>query len=166
MGVAFKMLAMGRLLLLCICLILVAPSQAQWKVFKASRTVTAKNKQFVCAYQLKYKGSLTVDTRKSRVTCKPDSKGKYGTVSETFVISDKNVEVTHDVKKGKDTVKEIKISQITTSAPTTTTTSPVPSPSPTGTGGGTGGTGGGTGGTGGGTGGTGGGTSGEEMSCS
>merc|ERR1712025_121886 len=161
MGVALKMLAMGRLLLLC--LILVAPSQAQWKVFKASRTVTAKNKQFVCAYQLKYKGSLTVDTRKSRVTCKPDSKGKYGTVSETFVIGDKNVEVTHDVKKGKDTVKGIKISEITTAAPVTTTASPVPSPSPTGTGSGTGG---GTGGTGGGTGGTGGSTTGEEMSCS
>merc|ERR1712025_942502 len=160
MGVALKMLAMGRLLLLC--LILVAPSQAQWKVFKASRTVTAKNKQFVCAYQLKYKGSLTVDTKKSRVTCKPDSKGKYGTVSETFVIGDKNVEVTHDVKKGKDTVKGIKISQITAAAPVTTTTaSPVPSPSPTGgTGGGTGGTGGGTGGSGGGTGGTGGATGG------
>jgi len=152
---------------------LAAPATAQWKVFTEIRTVQAKNKPFVCKYQLRYKGSLTVDGKKSKVTCKPDSKGKFGTVSETFAIRDKSIEVVHEVKKGKDTIKEIKISKLTTTpAPTTTastTASPTPAPSPTGTGSGSGevpvplpgGTGSGSGGTGG----TGG-TDGEEMSCS
>jgi len=160
---------MGRLLLLCFCLSLAAPAFAQWKTFTETRTVTAKNKPFACKYQVRYKGALTVDARKSKVTCKPDSKGKFGTVSETFVIGENSVEVVHDVKKGKDTIKNINIAKLTTPAPTTTTTtaSPIPTPSPTGTGGGNGGgTGGGTGsGTGGGTGVTTG-TGGEEMSCS
>ena len=43
------------------------------------------------------------------MTCKPDSKGKFGTVSQTFVIGRKSVEVVHDVKKGKDTIKKINI---------------------------------------------------------
>jgi len=178
------MLTMGRLLLACICLGLAAPAAAQWKVFTETRTVQAKNKSFGCKYQLRYKGSLTVDSKKSKVTCKPDSKGKFGTVSQTFDILDKSVEVVHEVKKGKDAIKEIKISKLTTPAPTTTTTpaptttapttaSPTPAPSPTGTGTGSGsgevpvplpgGTGSGSGN--GGTGGTGG-TDGEEMSCS
>jgi len=129
---------------------LAAPATAQWKVFTEIRTVQAKNKPFVCKYQLRYKGSLTVDGKKSKVTCKPDSKGKFGTVSETFAIRDKSIEVVHEVKKGKDTIKEIKISKLTTTPAPTTTASPTPAPSPTGTGG-TGGTGG---------------TDGEEMSCS
>jgi len=150
---------------------LAAPATAQWKVFTEIRTVQAKNKPFVCKYQLRYKGSLTVDGKKSKVTCKPDSKGKFGTVSETFAIRDKSIEVVHEVKKGKDTIKEIKISKLTTTPAPTTTASPTPAPSPTGTGSGSGevpvplpgGTGSGSGN--GGTGGTGG-TDGEEMSCS
>merc|ERR1712128_79576 len=144
---------MGRLLLLCFCLSLAAPAFAQWKTFTETRTVTGKNKPFACKYQVRYKGALTVDARKSKVTCKPDSKGKFGTVSETFVIGENSVEVVHDVKKGKDTIKNLNIAKLTTPAPTTitTTASPIPTPSPTGTGGGTGGT-------------TG--TGGEEMSCS
>merc|ERR1712106_547779 len=114
---------MGRLLLLCFCLSLAAPAFTQWKTFTETRTVTAKNKPFACKYQVRYKGALTVDARKSKVTCKPDS-------------------------KGKDTIKNINIAKLTTPAPTTTPTaaSPIPTPSPTGTGGGNGGgTGGGTG---------------------
>jgi len=155
------MLTMGRLLLLCLCLSLAAPALAQWKVFSESRTVKAKNKNFVCKYQVRYKGSVTVDAKRSKVTCKPDSKGKFGTVSQTFVIGRKSVEVVHDVKKGKDTIKKINIAALTTTAapttttpaPTTTTTSPMPAPSPSPTGTGTGS-------------GTGTGTGGEEMSCS
>ena len=52
-----------------------------------------------------------MDSKKSKVTCKPDSKGKFGTVSQTFDIRDKSVEVVHEVKKGKDKIKEIKISK-------------------------------------------------------
>jgi len=148
------MLTMGRSLLVCLCLGLAAPAAAQWKVLTETRTVQAKNKPFDCTYQLRYKGSLTVDNKKSKVTCKPDSKGKFGTVYETFAIRDKSVEVVHEIRKGKDKIKEIKVSKLTTtSAPTTaapTTAAPTPAPSPTGTGG-TGGTGG---------------TDGEEMSCS
>merc|ERR1719477_288694 len=118
------MLTMGRLLLACICLGLAAPATAQWKVFTETRTVQAKNKPFVCKYELMYKGSLTVDSKKSKVTCKPDSKGKFGTVSQTFDIRDKSVEVVHEIKKGKDAIKEIKISKLTTPAPTTTTPAP------------------------------------------
>merc|ERR1711970_737281 len=150
----YKMLTMGRSLFVCLCLGLAAPAAAQWKVFTETRTVQAENKNFDCTYQLRYKGSLTVDNKKSKVTCKPDSKGKFGTVSETFAIRDKSVEVVHEIRKGKDKIKEIKVSKLTTtSAPTTaapTTAAPTPAPSPTGTGG-TGGTGG---------------TDGEEMSCS
>jgi len=175
------MLTMGRSLLVCLCLGLAVPAAAQWKVFTETRTVQAKNKPFDCTYQLRYKGSLTVDNKKSKVTCKPDSKGKFGTVSETFAIRDKSVEVVHEIRKGKDKIKEIKVSKLTTtSAPTTaapTTAAPTLAPSPTGTGSGSGevpvplpgGTGSGSGGSGnGGTGGTGGtgGAGGEEMSCS
>ena len=45
-----------------------------------------------------------MDSKKSKVTCKPDSKGKFGTVSQTFDIRDKSVEVVHEVKKGKDKI--------------------------------------------------------------
>ena len=71
----------------------------------------AKKKEFTCKYSLRYKGSLTIDQRKSKVTCLPDSKGKFGTVSQTFEIKDFSVEVQHDVKKGKDTVKKISVSK-------------------------------------------------------
>jgi len=156
---------MGRFLYFCLFLSLVAPSLAQWKTFTETRTVKAKNKPFVCKYQLRYKGSITVDKKKSKVTCKPESKGNFGTVSETFVIGKNTIEVVHDIKKGKDTVKAINIAKLTTSAPTTAapTTAAPTTPAPTGTGGGNGGTGGGEGT--GGTGGTGA-TGGEEMSCS
>ena len=79
------------------------------KTFKETRSVKAKNKVFNCKYQLKYKGSLTVDARKSRVTCTPDSKGSYGTVSQTFVIGKNTAEIVHDVRKGKDKIKNINI---------------------------------------------------------
>merc|ERR1711909_259625 len=90
--------------------------------------------------------------------------------SETFAIRDKSVEVVHEIRKGKDKIKEIKVSKLTTTsapttaAPTTAAPTPAPAPSPTGTGSGSGEV---PGGTGSGSGGSGtGGTDGEEMSCS
>ena len=42
------------------------------KTFSETRTVKAKNKAFACRYQLKYKGSLTVDAKKSKVKTRKD----------------------------------------------------------------------------------------------
>merc|ERR1712236_22108 len=131
----------GRLLLVCIYLGLVAPSLAQWKVHKEVRSVKAKNKDFKCSYTLRYKGALTVDTKKSKVVCLPDSKGSFGSVTQTFVIRGYRAEILHDIRKGKDKIKKINIGKVTTTE--------APTQPPTGeTGGGSGGTG-GTGGAGG-----------------
>merc|ERR1712037_904755 len=93
---------------------------------------------------------FTVDKKKSKVTCSPDSKGNFGVVTETFTVGTKSVQVTHAIKKGKDTVTGLVVSEATW-----------------GTGNGSGGSGGsgGTGGTGG-SGGSGGSVSGDDMDCS
>jgi len=145
----------GRLLLVCIYLGLVAPSLAQWKVHKEVRSVKAKNKDFKCSYTLRYKGALTVDTKKSKVVCLPDSKGSFGSVTQTFVIRGYRAEILHDIRKGKDKIKKINIGKVTTTEAPTTTPEPTTQP-PTGeTGGGSGGTGG-----------AGGSNSEDDMSCS
>merc|ERR1719237_481378 len=90
---------------------------------------------------------FTVDKKKSKVTCSPDSKGNFGVVTETFTVGTKSVQVTHAIKKGKDTVTGLVVSEAAG-----------------GTGNGSGGSG-GSGGTGG-TGGSGGSVSGDDMDCS
>merc|ERR1712210_241438 len=94
---------------------------------------------------------FTVDKKKSKVTCSPDSKGNFGVVTETFTVGTKSVQVTHAIKKGKDTVKGLVVSEAAG-----------------GTGNGSGGSGGGSGGSGGtgGSGGSGGSVSGDDMDCS
>jgi len=111
---------MQKLLSFFIFLSLATSGLGQWKTFSETRTVMAKKREFTCKYSLRYKGALTIDQRKSKVTCVPDSKGKFGTVSQTFEIKDFSVEVQHDVKKGKDTMKKISVSKLTTPSPTTT----------------------------------------------
>merc|ERR1712037_1042404 len=128
----------------------------------ASREVVAKKKTFTCKYMLVYKvagSQFTVDKKKSKVTCSPDRKGNFGVVTETFTVGTKSVQVTHAIKKGKDTVTGLAVSEATGGSG--------------GSGGGSGGSGGsrgsggsgGTGGTGG-SGGSGGSVSGDDMDCS
>jgi len=120
--------------------------------------VKAKNKDFKCSYTLRYKGGLIVDTKKSKVVCQPDSRGSYGSVTQTFIIRGYRAEVLHDIRKGKDKIKKINIGKATTTqAPTTTpepTTQPPTATQPP------------TGETGGGSGETGGSNSENDMSCS
>merc|ERR1719398_651412 len=56
---------------------------------------------------------FTVDKKKSKVTCSPDSKGNFGVVTETFTVGTKSVQVTHAIKKGKDTVTGLVVSEAT-----------------------------------------------------
>merc|ERR1712037_993281 len=82
----------------------------------ASREVVAKKKTFTCKYMLVYKvagSQFTVDKKKSKVTCSPDSKGNFGVVTETFTVGTKSVQVTHAIKKGKDTVTGLAVSEAT-----------------------------------------------------
>jgi len=117
--------------------------------FEAVREVVAKKKTFTCKYLLIYKVAgqkFTVDKKKSKVACSPDSKGNFGVVTETFTVGTKSVQVTHAIKKGKDTVTGLAIAEATG-----------------GSGNGSGGSGGGSGGSGGGSGGSG--VSGDDMDC-
>merc|ERR1712192_222809 len=86
------------------------------------------------------------DKKKSKVACSPDSKGNFGVVTETFTVGTKSVQVTHAIKKGKDTVTGLAITEATG-----------------GFGNGSGGSGGGSGGSGGGSGGSV--VSGDDMDC-
>ena len=52
-----------------------------------------------------------MDPKKSKVMCKPELKGNFGTVSQTFEVKEKSVEVVHDIKKGKESIKEINIGE-------------------------------------------------------
>merc|ERR1719178_350465 len=54
---------------------------------------------------------FTVDKKKSKVTCSPDRKGNFGVVTETFTVGTKSVQVTHAIKKGKDTVTGLVVSE-------------------------------------------------------
>merc|ERR1719151_516128 len=54
---------------------------------------------------------FTVDKKRSKVTCSPDSKGNFGVVTETFTVGTKSVQVTHAIKKGKDTVTGLVVSE-------------------------------------------------------
>merc|ERR1712181_14820 len=124
--------------------------------FEAVREVVAKKKTFTCKYLLIYKVAgqkFTVDKKKSKVACSPDSKGNFGVVTETFTVGTKSVQVKHAIKKGKDTVTGLAVAEATG-----------------GSGNGSGGSGGGSGGSGGGSGSSGGGSggsvvSGDDMDC-
>jgi len=113
------MKAQNSLALLCLfaAIALVAgkkPSKPKPQKFEAEREVVAKKKTFTCKYLLIYKvvgPKFTVDKKKSKVTCSPDSKGNFGVVTETFTIGTKSVQVTHAIKKGKDTVTGLAVAE-------------------------------------------------------
>merc|ERR1711892_1557651 len=134
------------------------------KTFKATVKVTAKNKVFTCKYTIVYTGNVFVNKAKSKAICKPNF-GNFGSVTVEFVIKGKTVIVTHVIKKGKDTITNVKVEEITTTTTTTTTTSSATTTN--GTGGGSGsGTGSGGGGSGSGSGNETESIGGESMQCS
>merc|ERR1711962_822798 len=80
--------------------------------FVEEREVVVKKKTFTCTYTLKYKVAgavIVVDKKKSEVKCSPDSKGKPLKVTETFTVNTTTVQVTHLIKKGKDTITAVDI---------------------------------------------------------
>merc|ERR1711962_1053467 len=84
----------------------------QIQTFVEEREVAVKKKTFTCTYTLKYKvaGAVIVaDKKKSEVKCSPDSKGKPLKVTETFTVNTTTVQVTHVIKKGKDTITTVDI---------------------------------------------------------
>jgi len=114
------MKARRALLLFCLCLLVNVAlgkkpnnnnkPKPQTQKFEEEREVVAKKKTFTCKYSLIYKvagSKFIVDKRKSSVTCSPDIKGKFGLVTETFTVGAKSVKVTHAIKKGKDTVTSL-----------------------------------------------------------
>jgi len=113
----FALLMWGSLVFCTYLLGLVSPALGAY--FRDTRNVKAKGKTFSCQYKLRYDGSLTVNSKWSRVTCKPDSRGSFGTVTQTFEINGFSVDVVHAVKKGRDTIKNIKVEEIVvTTVPT------------------------------------------------
>merc|ERR1711962_1987722 len=84
----------------------------QMQTFVEEREVVVKKKTFTCTYTLKYKVAgavIVVDKKKSEVKCSPDSKGKPLKVTETFTVNTTTVQVTHVIKKGKDTITAVDI---------------------------------------------------------
>merc|ERR1711899_274928 len=84
----------------------------QIQTFIEEREVAIKKKTFTCTYTLKYKVAgavIVVDKKKSEVKCSPDSKGKPLKVTETFTVNTTTVQVTHVIKKGKDTITAVDI---------------------------------------------------------
>jgi len=101
-----------------------------WKQFTDKQKVVAKNgKKFTCAYKLQYKGSI-VNKKRSVVNCQPNIAAPSVTV--TFVIDKKNFKVKHAIRKGKDSILSVSVTNY--EAPTTTkkpTTSPTTTIKPT-----------------------------------
>merc|ERR1711953_871280 len=84
----------------------------QIQSFVEEREVVIKKKTFTCTYTLKYKVAgavVVVDKKKSEVKCSPDSKGKPMKVTESFTVNTTTVQVTHVIKKGKDTITAVDI---------------------------------------------------------
>merc|ERR1719323_1578975 len=112
------MKARRALFLFCLCLLVNVAvgkkkpnnNKPKPQKYEEEREVVAKKKTFTCKYSLTYKvagSKFIVDKRKSSVTCSPDIKGKFGLVTETFTVGAKSIKVTHAIKKGKDTVTSL-----------------------------------------------------------
>merc|ERR1711860_406160 len=101
-------------------LVISSTATAQWtELAEETREVTASNgKVYECRYRLEVQGDLEVN-EKSWIRCKPDKRIKGVTATETFTIGDKQVELTHKVKKGSDDIVSMEIAPVpTTPAPT------------------------------------------------
>merc|ERR1712013_556945 len=57
----------------------------------------------------KPKPQIQTFVEESEVKCSPDSKGKPLKVTETFTVNTTSVQVTHVIKKGKDTITAVDI---------------------------------------------------------
>ena len=100
-------------------LVISSTATAQWtELAEETREVTASNgKVYECRYRLEVQGDLEVN-EKSWIRCKPDKRIKGVTATETFTIGDKQVELTHKVKKGSDDIVSMEIAPVpTTPAP-------------------------------------------------
>merc|ERR1712200_112849 len=101
-------------------LVISSTATAQWtELAEETREVTASNgKVYECRYRLEVQGDLEVN-EKSWIRCKPDKRIKGVTATETFTIGNKQVELTHKVKKGSDDIVSMEIAPVpTTPAPT------------------------------------------------
>ena len=106
--------------------LLASAATGQWtELAEEVREVTATNgRVYTCKYKLKVKGNLSV-SKKSWIRCQPDQRVKGVKATETFIVGDNQVEVTHNVKKGADTIVSVDIS----AAPVVTAPPPITGPS-------------------------------------
>merc|ERR1712142_1201867 len=120
MGESSRRLQRNMLRYVILGLVISSTATAQWtELAEETREVTASNgKVYECRYRLEVQGDLEVN-EKSWIRCKPDKKIKGVTATETFTIGDKQVELTHKVKKGSDDIVSMDIAPVpTTAAPT------------------------------------------------